>query len=206
MLKNKPVILLDIDGVICNYADEVIHKHSLNYPDDQIAEITEYDMPKFFRHSKQMINDIMTDNVLSILEWATPYKDALLGYKILCQEFNIILATARGSGFDKNKKLDVMHITQGWLKINGFTCHQDLIFNHDKHSLPGDVLIDDCSANLNMFDKTGRLSICRDQTWNQDYKGFRVDTLIKTVPLIHTYFHYKEQTEFTQWETSYLSA
>ena len=176
------MVLLDIDGCIIDYTKRVVDDHLAKYPYDQVKPISDYNFSSSFYHSAEMKRSISID-APAILKKAQPYTENKEAYNILCTEFDVFLATARGEGSATTAEMrsEIRSITVKSLEDHKFVKHKGLYFVKEKETLYGHILIDDRAENLEAFRASHRWAICLDRPWNQHYKGIRATNLMDAV-------------------------
>lgn len=171
-------ILVDIDSTITNFGEILLKYNNFAYKTIyEYEDISSYEWfdktfkdPWSFTNYKNFWNTVAIDSnaVFTLESWikqdhrvylvtASHYNDAL-GYKIkrTLEFFNPKLINER-----------------------------NVVVAQDKSIIVGDILIDDCIDNLELFDG---VRICYSQPWNKDYQGtFRYNDWSKIDSIIQAY-------------------
>lgn len=191
-MNKKYTILLDLDGVLCDWSNEIARIHLSTHPYDPYPELKEWSMWKSFGDSPDMKKKFLTDSSEGgyydiAMQRAFPYMGAHNFVVRLSSQANLKLVTARDSKYYK--------LTKDWLDYYHFSRHfSEIILTHDKNKIEGDILIDDKPANIQSFHDIGRNAILFRRAWNRyyDYDGFGAycyeDILM--------YLHYNKNFQF----------
>lgn len=172
---------IDIDGVMYPYYEQFrgyLKGYNMHLP-IKPTNYTMYDgtmtREEYIEYHAQFVEDsnyniqyvnIKSDIYMGVVSTINQLKK--LGYKI-------IIITSRGSIYDKDEfelKAREVEYTSRWLheyKIQ----YDDLIFTTDKSDYKFDIFVDDNPAILEI--NKSKKVICRNQSYNQEYKGLRIN-------------------------------
>lgn len=164
MNKEKPVVFVDVDGVVADLLSEWLRLYNIDYDDTLQAEnVMDWDVSKFVRPEcgdnifTYLWNDDLYQGVQPIdgaLEGIMALRD--LGYRVVfATSCNLKMAGQKLQWLDD----------YGFLNMDKQGICKDYIEISDKHLLLGNTLIDDYHHNLNGF--KGR-RILFDASHNQD--------------------------------------
>jgi 5'(3')-deoxyribonucleotidase len=165
----RPVINVDVDGIICDFTKEVCRIYNLWTGENKVeADITNWNMFRAFEPDA-------TDERINILDralhdhfsdsFACRYLELLPGAKELVAELRkrgeVIFVT---SPFSSNG-----WCSERWNWIQEHFGKSNVTFSKDKSAVPGDVLIDDGMHNCEAWSRNQqRVSIMPDRPWNRD--------------------------------------
>lgn len=147
--KMRPVILMDCDGVMCNYVSKYIEVANkvLNL-DLKVDQVTEFDAAKCLSLSNE--DHLFLKNEMAKMRLADkldPYPEAIEAIKEIAKISNLYFLTSPFRKcptwtFDRTK----------WLKrYFGTELSKKTIFTYHKYLVHGDIFIDDCVDNLNKW-------------------------------------------------------
>lgn len=174
----NPYLILDIDGVLCDYATMAARTYYKHFPDEPRREIDRYDFWNVFDQPKIAKELTLSDiiNYRNVCKQSLPYpsyKEDLEGYKILAKDFRILIVTARPTSF----RMDTME----WLNEWEFTGYDGLVMSAvDKSVFPGNIMIDDYTVHLKAFDESRdgiAIPMAISRPWNKDWNGRRAENL-----------------------------
>jgi len=103
-----------------------------------------------------------------IMQEALPYPGALEALQRWRSEFEIVIVTAQPD--------DIRGSTYIWIGKNNVPT-SEVHISYFKSEIDGYALLDDFIDNLEEFSNTGRLAVCLDQPWNQNWAGPRVKSV-----------------------------
>jgi len=182
----KPRVLIDLDGVIRDFVGSLIRVYKQVYPDHQIQPITSRQIEDFFPIGTDIYRFMEPGYIEDIMENALPYPGALEALQHWKNEYEIVIVTAQPD-FIKSST----YIWIGKYKIPTNEVH----ITYYKSQIPGIALLDDYADNLQEFADSGRMAVCLDQPWNQQWKGWRVKTVEEFFQLIQQYQYNQEKNE-----------
>jgi 5'(3')-deoxyribonucleotidase len=165
---NKPRVLIDLDGVIRDFIEGLRIVYSREYPDHEIKNVLSRDLHEFFPIGKDIYDFLKQKFGEEILLESPPYPGAIEALRKWEDVFEIAIVTAQPP--------DWRYATYSWIGNYSLPINEIKVI-HDKHTVPGFALLDDFKENLELFAETGRLAVCMDQPWNQDWKGPRVKSV-----------------------------
>lgn len=156
----KMIILCDIDGVVDNLVELVIERYNEKYDDELKKEdVTDYDMNLFTKPECQNVfKEFCTDELIASM---TPYEGSV----------KVITELMKSNNYDFYFLTSTFPHNVGakheWLK-KFFPLYNErmLMVSYRKDLVYGDILIDDCPANMS---KNVSFNFLFDQPWN---KGF----------------------------------
>ncbi|RMI06998.1 MAG: hypothetical protein D6681_08050 [Calditrichaeota bacterium] len=178
MTKEKPRVLIDVDGVLRDFVNSLIRVYRREYPGHEVRPITSRKLHEFFPAGETIYEFWSRRHVKEILEQAPAYPDAVEALHRWKDRFEIVIVTAQDD-YGRGPTLVWLgqhDVPTGEIHITG-----------EKHRIPGLALLDDFPANLEAFEKTGRLAVCLDQPWNQEWPGPRVKTVDEFFRYVSTY-------------------
>lgn len=176
----KTRVLLDLDGVIRDFVKSVKKVYKREYPDHAIKEVVSRELHNYFPIGER-INEFIKDKFgEEILLNAPEYPGAIDGLRKWEDKFEIVIVTAQPD--------DWRYSTYSWIG-NHYLPVNEVKIIYEKHTVDGFALLDDFPDNLELFAKTGRLAVCMDRPWNQDWKGERVKTVDEFFELVHKRIH-----------------
>ncbi len=173
----KERVLLDLDGVIRDFVGSLIRVYNREYPDHQVQPVTSRELEKYFPIKEKIYPFMESGNIKEILEDAEPYPGALEALHHWRDEFEIVVVTSQ-TEVGRSPTLS-------WIGKNDIPTNEVHI-SHYKSEIDGIALLDDFQDNLEVFAATGRLAVCLDQPWNQQWNGPRVET-------VHQFFDYVQE-------------
>jgi 5'(3')-deoxyribonucleotidase len=171
---------IDIDGVLRDFVGELKRVYKIHNPDWIDVEITDYDLTLFFGEG---IYDFMYKR-----HWSIFLSAKLLGdgepwgsARVFCQ---ILKSTGHNLFFISTQPYsESLMSTIDWMNHNlfgfdpyktNYPIQENLIFTKHKELFTNlDVLIDDCTENLEKARAAGIYPICFKQSYNEDFTGFR---------------------------------
>lgn len=172
----KTRVLLDLDGVIRDFIKSVESVYKREYPDHVIKEVVSRELHNFFPIGEG-INEFIKDKFgEEILLNAPAYPGAVDALRKWQDKFEIVIVTAQPD--------DWRYSTYSWIGNHRLPVNEVKI-TYAKHTVDGFALLDDFQENLELFTHTGRLAVCMDQPWNQEWKGERVNTVDEFFELVH---------------------
>ena len=180
-MSKQKTIGIDIDGVMYPYYEQFrgyMKGYNIHFPTkptnysvyDGIMTREEYiDYHAEFvgqsNYTIQIVN-IKSDIYVGVVSTINKLKK--LGYKI-------VIITSRGSIYHKDEfelKAKEVEYTARWLHLYEIQ-YDDLIFTTDKSDYEFDIFVDDSPAILET--NKSKIVICRNQSYNQEYKGLRIN-------------------------------
>ena len=163
--KKKLTILCDIDGVVDDLVECVLAQYNAKYNDNlKVSDITQYDLTKFTKpECENVLHEFCNEETIAMM---TPPEGAVEAVTRLMKEHNFYFVTAT---YPQN-----VGFKHEWLK-RYFPLYDQkhLIVSYNKEVIHGDVLIDDCSANMS---SNVTMNLLYNQPWNmevQTVKNFR---------------------------------
>lgn len=179
--KTKTRVLIDLDGVIRDFIKSVESVYKREYPDHVIKQVVSRDLHNYFPIGPAINEFIKNKFGDEILLNAPEYPGAV---EALCKwedAFEMVIVTAQPA--------DWRYSTYSWIGNHHLPVNEVKII-YEKHTVEGFALLDDFPENLDLFAQTGRLAVCMDQPWNQDWKGERVKTVDQFFELVHRQIHF----------------
>lgn len=181
---NKPRVLVDLDGVVRDFIGSLIDVYTDVYPDHSILPVTSRRLEDFFPIGEKIYQFMKTGYIERIMENAAAYPGALEALQLWQNEFEIVIVTAQPD--------DIRASTYIWIGKNKLASNEVHI-SYFKSQIEGFALLDDFIDNLDDFAQTGRLAICLDQPWNQEWKGPRVKSVEEFFQYLQTMRYNQEQ-------------
>lgn len=178
--ETKMIILLDVDGVICNFIDGIIKLH--NWPINH-DDVSCWDYHKTFNVSDRDMWKPTEDGkwwtTLDEYEWAQELVSKLRSYDevIFCTSPNLDSSCP-------SQKVK-------WLRDKGFMPHYKNEYQIGKrkelNAKSGAILIDDSDKNVERYRGHGGIAILFPQPWNKN-KNYTVDRVNYTLQCLRDYY------------------
>lgn len=173
-MSKKIVVGLDLDGVLRDittptlevYKQKFDNSSNLRYQDVRHYDIR-VEMPRI-----KSTYDFYVKNAQRLFEFGGiegGTRDLIEELKR--RECHIALVSHQFRGIE--------HYSTKWLKRNEIY-YDSLHFTKDKNLVKSDILLDDCPDNLVKHSNP----VCKDQPWNQEYKGKRIGKLEELLDFI----------------------
>lgn len=161
----KPILYLDVDGVLANLVGEFIYY--LNRGDMGVyteSDFTSWNISEALEtvEDEEFVNRLFMEK--GFCRDVRPYPQARLFVDILNYYYDVRIATA-----PYNKSIFWVAERTEWLEEIMGVASEKIIFAHDKSVLNGDVIIEDNSQNAILWanqNKNG-IAILIDRPWNQ---------------------------------------
>lgn len=159
----QQVLLLDVDGVICNFIDGLIRSHGWPF--------THADFDSWDYHQKHGVSDAEMWEPTNDGKWwlgLDPYPYASQLVSDLYKSWDIVFCTSpsRDSTCPSQKVQ--------WLRKHGFMKEHDVNYQIGKrkelNAGSGAVLLDDSDDNVRKFRQAGGNAILFPQPWNENRK------------------------------------
>jgi 5'(3')-deoxyribonucleotidase len=157
----KPTVLLDVDGVLADFAGALLDWAGPQYTRDHLSE---WDLTK----------------ALGLADRQSEF-DAVAGEPGFCESLPL-LDGAQDFVEDLRLVADIVVVTSPysaaklwtydrliWLERHFKITKHDVIFAKRKHLVRGDVMIDDGPHNVEAFVRAGGRGLLIDQPWNRHY-------------------------------------
>lgn len=165
----KPVVLLDVDGVLADFCGAVIeHLRGVGVSKDE-SQITDYDIPKAL-----MLTEEARWHFFSLLEWdglhsvLKPYSDALEAWEELNSLSEVHVVT---KPFARSRSW--MFSRLSWLEKHFGLGPDEVTFTARKELVWGDVLVEDDHRNLEKWRnkwKRGK-PVLISRPWNESFEA-----------------------------------
>lgn len=163
---------IDLDGVICNHIDlykQIAKEEGVEGEIDSTYNSIWKNFTSEGENFGQVLYGKHGDRVIEDVE---PYPNARKNYEkfITNDKMLVYIVTARDPKYkDQTKK---------WLKDNGFTHYEDLLFETNKLNAPTQCIIDDRPKTIESYVENARMGLLRDQNYNRNCNvGRRVSDL-----------------------------
>ncbi len=166
--RKKPRVLIDLDGVVRDFVGSLIRVYKRVYPDHDILPVNSRRLENFFPVGQEIYQFMAPGYIEEIVENADAYPGAVEALQRWESEFDIVIVTAQPE-FSRAGTF----IWIGRHKVPTNEVH----ISYYKSEIEGFALLDDFVDNLEEFAATGRLAVCLDQPWNQQWKGPRVKSV-----------------------------
>jgi 5'-nucleotidase len=160
-----PKVVLDLDGVVRDFVGRLKKIYKKFYPEHEIKPITSRRLEEFFPIGENIYRFIKNGLVKEIMEEADPYPGSIEALNRWKNKFEIVVATAQP---EISRAATFVWIGKFNIPTN------EIVITFDKSKIEGIALLDDFIDNLTSFASTGRLAVCLDQPWNQEWQGPRV--------------------------------
>ncbi|MBI4894872.1 MAG: hypothetical protein HY831_00090 [Candidatus Aenigmarchaeota archaeon] len=162
---------VDLDCVLRDFKKSLFNVYKQKYPTHQIVpseQWTNYWLGGYFPIGEEVYKFFREDAAEEIFLNANLIQGA---YHMMLQLNKIAHVTI--VSFQPNEKIKELSIR--WLENKGIQFH-DILFTIDKEYYVGDFFLDDCEEHLNFIETAGNSTpICWNDTWNQNWKGIRVN-------------------------------
>jgi hypothetical protein len=165
---NRPRVLIDLDGVVRDFVGSLIKVYKRNHPDHEVLNVNSRKLEDFFPIGPGVYQFMEPGYIEEIIEEALPYRGAIEALYEWENEFQIVIVTAQPDYCKAS--------TFTWIGKNKIPTNEVHI-SYYKSNIEGIALLDDFVDNLEEFAETGRMAVCLDQPWNQQWKGPRVKTI-----------------------------
>ena len=188
--EEKIRVLIDLDGVLRNYVEGVIRVYRREYPQHRILPVTSRRLEDFFPIGEKIYPFIGKKFYREVLEEAPPYPGAIESMHARQRDFEMVLVTAQPPHW--------RYSTFIWIGKHRVPVN-DILIRREKHKETGVALLDDFVENLEAFADTGRLAVCMDQPWNQEWPGPRAGTVDEFFDIVLEYLGSRpdEKVNFT---------
>lgn len=191
--KRKLVICIDIDGVLRDWIGSVERVMLATFPylkKSDIRPVTTWDIEDAYPTiKKEIVTKVLFDSHREdVYKWAKAFDGAAEQFEEIVKF--VAMIGGRICILTSQPNPAIAQLTMNWLMDDFFTPFlkrskiEFFIVKGDKTIVDGDILIDDGIHNLDAWVEKGRMAICLNQTWNQEWKGLRVNTLGESLPLI----------------------
>ncbi len=161
-------VLVDLDGVVRDFVTGLKTVYQRHFPGHTVQTITSRNLEAFFPIGEKIYRFMDETHADEILTSAPPYPGALEALTRWEQRFHIVVVTAQPP-----RGRAPTYLWLGKHRVPTSEVH----VRADKEAVPGFALLDDFDDNLERFARTGRLAVCLDQPWNQNWKGPRVHSV-----------------------------
>ncbi|MFZ0389472.1 MAG: hypothetical protein WAN36_03360 [Calditrichia bacterium] len=185
---SKPRVLIDLDGVVRDFVGSLQRVYQREYPDHQLLPVNSRRLEEFFPIKEKIYDFLENRFIEEVMEEADPYPGALEALNRWQSEFHLVIVTAQPAG--------IRHCTFRWIGRHCLPV-DEVHISYYKSEIPGPALLDDFTDNLQEFRKTGRLAVCLDRPWNQQWNGERVQTVDAFFRLLQKKMYGNEKTEQT---------
>lgn len=171
---------MDIDGVLRNIVSEFHRCFIEKYPERKrdILPMRSWDFCEAYPATTEEVRALLfREYAHRIFGSAKAYPGARRFMKKLNDRYELWIVTSQSYRMIK--------VTLDWLEVNGIKFHS-IAFTSNKDAIDVDVLLDDYTYNLENFEamRPGKLSVCMNRGWNQDWKGSRVHTFDEFIKLL----------------------
>lgn len=168
------VILIDIDNVMNNFAENLLDWHNYEAEDDNLYCFNDIDTYDWFTRTygnkawdptekQQFWNEVQVNSAMaSFAFWCRRYGHEV--YFVTASHYNDCLSYKISTTISRINNYHPYGMPEDeWFTVG------DVIVCRDKWLINGDVLIDDCYDNCKKFaDKTGRTAILVNKPWNHN--------------------------------------
>jgi 5'(3')-deoxyribonucleotidase len=176
--ENKLRVLIDLDGVIRDFVGSLIRVYNRVHPEHKVQAVNSRRLEDFFPIGPGIYSFMEPEFAKEIIENALPLPGALEALKRWKNEYEIVIVTSQPE--------TIRAFTFTWIGKHDLPTNEVHI-TYRKTAIAGAVLLDDFADNLKEFADSGRLAVCLDQPWNQDWAGLRVKTVDEFFQLIQKY-------------------
>jgi 5'(3')-deoxyribonucleotidase len=186
LAEKKTRILIDLDGVIRDFVGSLIRVYNRLHPEHQVKPVNSRQLEDFFPIGPGIYRFMEPGLIEEIMQEAKPYPGAVEALNCWKNEYEIVVVTAQP---DIIKASTYIWIGKYNLPTN------EVHMTYEKSKVAGVALLDDFTDNLQEFADDGRLAVCLDQPWNQQWQGKRVKTVDEFFRLIQKYQFNQEKNE-----------
>lgn len=173
-------IIIDVDGVLRDYIASLNAVYRREYPGHKIEPVTDWELARFYPLGEAIYSFADREFAREILENAPAYPGAISALHEMEKEFEIVIGTTQPPHH--------RYPTLVWLGKNNVPANE-IHITAEKQRIAGFVLLDDSPGNLCKFEATGRLAVCMDRPWNQDWTGPRVKSVEEFHAFLNVYLH-----------------
>lgn len=179
------IIGLDIDGVIRDFADQLVNVYQCYYPEHEIKPFDHYNVTDCFPIGEKVWELVWGPWAWDILYHAAAYPGALAFCNDVAELGDLVFVTMQPTEAAKET-------TWAWLRSYDLLRLGSIFMVQaplTKWSLRLDILVDDSPRNLIAMPqpfnpRAPRASICFDRPWNQEYEGLRAHNYAEALQLI----------------------
>ena len=174
-MKRPITIGMDCDGVLRDFPKSLVETYKMHYPKHDVVPVKEWDkysLDSYFPVGKDIYKFFTEEHPLSIYSMAQPYPGVRGQLSELKEKYRVVIVS-----YQPTKHIE--DLTREWLRNYGLQGATE-IFIKDKSKVEGlDVLIDDCTENLQAVRKaaTTTIPMALDRPWNQDWDGVRIHNI-----------------------------
>lgn len=185
---------IDIDGVLRNFTGKLVEVFRRELPDEHIEDaedFTAWELERFTSIGKRIYDFAFHSKFTKeIYECAAAYSDADWFLESLnnaasadkyCDVIGIWFVSTQPT-------VDTEIYTINWLREQWFLKHFNIFFAKNKAELPIDLLLDDKVQNLEGMRDAGKIAVCMDRPWNQDWEYERVSNFRDAYAMIARYY------------------
>jgi len=163
---------LDVDGVLADFVGKVLYyQNSIFKTKFQYTDITSYHIENIIGESNlSLIFEIMEENRdIKYLDLYPGAIDLVFALRRLGRVVFVTAPCSKYRAWADDRKF--------WLEQRFSATGRDIVSLKDKTLFNGQVLIDDCSLNIEEWLNTNRPAIKVSQPWNKNDKGNSIDNL-----------------------------
>jgi 5'(3')-deoxyribonucleotidase len=161
-------VLIDLDGVVRDFVTSLVNVYQREHPDHIVKPVISRKLEDFFPLGENIYKFLEDGFIREVMEEAPAYPGALDALHKWQNDFDIVIVTAQPAAIKAS--------TYIWIGKNNLAT-SEVHITYNKADIDGIALLDDFPENLQEFSDTGRLAVCLDQPWNQQYEGIRVKTV-----------------------------
>lgn len=187
--QSKTRVLIDLDGVVRDFIGSLIRVYRREYPDHQVLPVNSRRLEDFFPIGEEIYKFMEHGFIDEIMQEAQAYPGALEALNRWQNEFEIVIVTAQPD--------EIRGATYIWIGKNNLPS-SEIHISYFKSEIEGYVLLDDFIDNLEEFSNSGRLAVCLDQPWNQNWKGPRVKTVEEFFLYLQRHFYHQQKEQLDQ--------
>lgn len=162
----KTRVLIDVDGVLRNFDKSVRKCYKEIYPNHKLPDTTEsWSLHKTYPIGQDIYKFVWEDHPFDIFAKAEEYEGSIDSLINWSNRYEIVITTSQ--------PLSSLHPTLIWLGEKMVPTNEIHIVS-EKYLVDGKFLLDDAPHNLKSFSKHGKVAVCMDRPWNQEWGGLRV--------------------------------
>jgi 5'(3')-deoxyribonucleotidase len=158
---NKPIVLLDVDGVMTHHNQEFLSDiNELFGADYKVDDIVDFDYSFLKDDEREHIYYLWNNCSYDGYSLSEHEQDVL---KWLRSVSRVVACSTPFAG----------HIESKYRFLTRYFKYEDIVLCKDKWLIGGDILVDDKPSNIEKFRTVGKHAIVFDQPWNKEVRGPR---------------------------------
>lgn len=178
-MNNKKFLLgIDIDGVLRNFTDKMIEVYLRCYPTHTILTNKTYNLKYWTPIGEEINKFVFQTHAEEIYGNSLPYpnvSDHIKNLKNMGHDI-IIVST------QPNKQIEDISIK--WLSKHNII-YDEIYFTSEKEKVNIDLLLDDYVLNLNKVMNSGKIAVCYDRPYNEQWRELKVKDFNEFIDLVN---------------------